>query len=70
MRNRIAVLHGVNLAALDRRPAKHYGGLTFAALERHIDVYARGLGLVESVVLESDDEPDAGRITTLLQHPG
>ena len=28
MRNRVAVLHGVNLDALDRRPAEHYGGLT------------------------------------------
>ena len=26
MRNRVAVLHGVNLDALDRRPAEHYGG--------------------------------------------
>ena len=31
MKNRVAVLHGVNLDALDRRPAEHYGGLTFAA---------------------------------------
>ena len=33
MRNRVAVMHGVNLDALDRRPAEHYGGLTFARLE-------------------------------------
>ena len=45
MRNRIAVLHGVNLDALDRRPAEHYGGLTFARLEHAIDGYARELGL-------------------------
>jgi 3-dehydroquinate dehydratase II len=45
MRNRVAVLHGVNLDALDRRPAEHYGGLTFAQLERHIDRYAHELGL-------------------------
>lgn len=44
-RNRIAVLHGVNLDALDRRPAEHYGGLTFSQLEREIDRYAQGLGL-------------------------
>ena len=31
MRNRVAVLHGVNLDALDRRPAEHYGGLTLRA---------------------------------------
>jgi 3-dehydroquinate dehydratase-2 len=45
MKNRVAVLHGVNLAALDRRPAEHYGGLTFSRLERRIDVFARELGL-------------------------
>ena len=45
MRNRVAVLHGVNLDALDRRPAQHYGELTFSQLERRIDRYAHELGL-------------------------
>jgi 3-dehydroquinate dehydratase II len=45
MRNRVAVLHGVNLDALDRRPAEHYGGLTFSQLERRIDRYAHELAL-------------------------
>jgi 3-dehydroquinate dehydratase II len=45
MRNRIAVMHGVNLDALDRRPAEHYGGLTFARLEFKIEQFARALGL-------------------------
>jgi 3-dehydroquinate dehydratase-2 len=45
MRNRVAVLHGVNLDALDRRPAEHYGGLTFARLERQIDRFAHELEL-------------------------
>jgi 3-dehydroquinate dehydratase-2 len=45
MRNRVAVLHGVNLGALDRRPAQHYGGLTFTQLEQRIDTFARELGL-------------------------
>jgi len=45
MRNRVAVMHGVNLDALDRRPAAHYGGLTFTQLERQIDRFARGLEL-------------------------
>ena len=31
MKNRVAVLHGINLGALDRRPAEHYGGLTLHA---------------------------------------
>ena len=45
MRNRVAVMHGVNLDALDRRPAEHYGGLTFSRLEMQIGTFARALGL-------------------------
>ena len=45
MNKRVAVLHGVNLDVLDRRPAEHYGGLTFTQLERRIDQYAHELGL-------------------------
>jgi 3-dehydroquinate dehydratase II len=45
MRNRVAVLHGVNLDALNRRPAEHYGGLTFDRLERRIGAFAQELGL-------------------------
>jgi 3-dehydroquinate dehydratase-2 len=45
MRNRVAVLHGVNLDVLGRRPAEHYGGLTFTQLERRIDAFARELEL-------------------------
>jgi 3-dehydroquinate dehydratase II len=45
MRNRVAVMHGVNLDALDRRPAEHYGGLTFARLEFKIEQFARALEL-------------------------
>ncbi len=45
MKNRVAVLHGVNLDALNRRPAEHYGGLTFDRLERRIGGFARELGL-------------------------
>jgi 3-dehydroquinate dehydratase II len=45
MHNRVAVMHGVNLDALDRRPAQHYGGLTFARLEFKIEQFARALGL-------------------------
>jgi 3-dehydroquinate dehydratase II len=44
----VAVLHGVNLDALDRRPAEHYGGLTFARLEYRIEQFARELGLEAS----------------------
>ena len=45
MRNRVAILHGVNLDLLDRRPAEHYGGLTFARLEWTIGQFARELAL-------------------------
>jgi 3-dehydroquinate dehydratase-2 len=44
-RNRVAVMHGVNLAALDRRPARHYGDLTFSQLEVRIGQFARALDL-------------------------
>src|SRR3954447_6722377 len=55
MRNRVAVLHGVNLAMLDRRPSEHYGGLTFARLEQRIDRFAHELGL-EARFFQSDHE--------------
>jgi 3-dehydroquinate dehydratase-2 len=45
VRNRIAIMHGVNLDALDRRPAEHYGGLTFSRLEQRIEEFAHQLGL-------------------------
>jgi 3-dehydroquinate dehydratase-2 len=45
MRNRVAVMHGVNMDVLDRRPAEHYGGLTFTRLEYKIEQFARQLGL-------------------------
>ena len=48
MRNRIAVLHGVNLDALDRRPAEHYGDLSLTRLEQRIESFARELGLEPS----------------------
>ena len=55
MRNRVAVLHGVNLGALDRRPAEHYGGLTFARLEQRIERFARELQL-EPHFFQTDHE--------------
>ena len=45
MKNRVAVMHGVNLDALDRRPSAVYGGLTFTQLETQIGQYARALEL-------------------------
>jgi len=55
MRNRVAVLHGVNLSALERRPAQHYGGLTFTALEHRIARFARELQL-ETIFFHTNHE--------------
>jgi 3-dehydroquinate dehydratase-2 len=46
MRNRVAVMHGVNLDMLDRRPAELYGGLSLSRLETRIEQFARHVGLV------------------------
>jgi len=45
MRNRVAVMHGVNLDMLERRPPQVYGDLSLPKLERQISQYARELGL-------------------------
>jgi len=44
-RNRIEVMHGVNLDQLGRRNPDHYGGLNFDRLEQKIESFARELGL-------------------------
>ncbi len=44
-RNRIAVLHGVNLDQLGRRPAAHYGTLNLTQLEARIGGWAGELGM-------------------------
>ena len=44
-RNRIAVMHGVNLDQLGRRPASHYGTLTLMQLESRIADWGTELGL-------------------------
>jgi 3-dehydroquinate dehydratase-2 len=45
LRNRIEVMHGVNLDQLGRRNPEHYGGLSFDRLEQRIEEFARPLGL-------------------------
>jgi 3-dehydroquinate dehydratase II len=45
MRNRVAVMHGVNLDMLDRRPTEVYGDLSLPKLERQVSQYAHELGL-------------------------
>ncbi len=44
-RNRVQVMHGVNLDQIGRRDPAHYGGITFRQLEQAIDGFARELGL-------------------------
>lgn len=46
VRNRIEVMHGVNLDQLGRRDPEHYGTYTLDELEVRIDSAARELGLV------------------------
>jgi 3-dehydroquinate dehydratase-2 len=45
VRNRIEVMHGVNLDQLGRRDPGHYGALTLLELERRISEAAAELGL-------------------------
>jgi len=47
-RNRIAVLHGVNLDQLGGRDPLFYGDFTLAELERRIEGWAKDLGLEAS----------------------
>jgi 3-dehydroquinate dehydratase II len=44
-RNRVDILHGVNLDMLGRRPAAIYGDLTFDQLEQRVGTWARELDL-------------------------
>ncbi len=45
MRNRVAVIHGVNLDMLGRRDPAHYGTLTLTELEIRVKHFAEQLGL-------------------------
>ena len=45
MRNRVTVMLGINLGALDRRPAEIYGGLSLVRLEQLIGRFGRSMGL-------------------------
>jgi 3-dehydroquinate dehydratase-2 len=45
MKTRVAVMHGVNLDMLDRRPKDVYGDLSLSKLERQVSQFAHELGL-------------------------
>jgi 3-dehydroquinate dehydratase-2 len=55
--SRVAIVHGVNLDQIGRRPAAHYGGISFNDLERKIDVFARELDL-EPRFFQTNDESE------------
>ena len=45
MKNRVEVMHGVNLDQLGRRDPDHYGGGTLTELEVRVKRFAHDLGL-------------------------
>ncbi len=45
MRNRVAVMHGVNLNVLGRRDPAHYGSLSLMELEIRVKHFAAEIGL-------------------------
>ncbi|MGH2953173.1 MAG: type II 3-dehydroquinate dehydratase [Solirubrobacterales bacterium] len=53
--NRVAVLHGVNLDMLGRRPAEHYGDLNFDELQTRVRRFGRELDL-ELRFFQTNDE--------------
>jgi 3-dehydroquinate dehydratase II len=55
-RNRIEVMHGVNLDQLGRRNPEHYGGLSFDRLEQRIGEYGRTLGLTTRFFQTNSEE--------------
>ena len=55
VKNRVAVLHGVNFAVLERRDASIYGGISLAQLEQRISDWAHELGL-EPIFFQTNAE--------------
>jgi 3-dehydroquinate dehydratase-2 len=55
IRNRVAVLHGVNFDVLERRPAEIYGGISLTELERRISDWAHEFGL-EPIFFQTNSE--------------
>jgi 3-dehydroquinate dehydratase II len=55
VRNRVAVLHGVNFDVLERRDPEIYGGLSLSELERRISDWAHELRL-EPIFFQTNAE--------------
>jgi 3-dehydroquinate dehydratase-2 len=66
LRNRIEVMHGVNLDQLGRRDPEHYGGLNFDRLEQKIGAFARELGLTTRFFQTNSEEEFVG----IIMNPG
>jgi 3-dehydroquinate dehydratase II len=77
VRNRVDVMHGVNLDVLERRDPGHYGSLTLTELEMQVKRYARELGL-EATFSQTNHEGEfcellhraAERADGLVLNPG
>jgi 3-dehydroquinate dehydratase II len=55
VKNRVAVLHGVNFNVLEKRDASIYGGLSLSELERQISDWAHELSL-EPIFFQTNAE--------------
>jgi len=55
VKNRVAVLHGVNLGVLERRDASIYGGISLSQLEQRISDWAHELKL-EPIFFQTNAE--------------
>jgi 3-dehydroquinate dehydratase-2 len=77
MKNRVEVMHGVNLDVLDRRDPEQYGSLSLTELEMEVKHHARELGL-ETTFFQTNHEGDfceqlhkaAERADGLVLNPG
>jgi 3-dehydroquinate dehydratase II len=77
VRNRVEVMHGVNLDQLGRRDPDHYGSLTLTALEMSIAEAAAQLGL-STRFFQTNHEGDfvehlhglAGMADAIILNPG
>jgi 3-dehydroquinate dehydratase-2 len=56
LRNRIEVMHGVNLDQLGRRDQTHYGALTLDRLEMRIEAFGREIGLTTRFFQTNSEE--------------
>lgn len=64
MKNRVEVMHGVNLDMLERRPVAHYGTLSLMELEVRVKRFAHEFGF-EATFSQTNHE---GEFCELLHH--